>query len=348
MNISKDTATIMKGYAILGIVLHNYLHNIASFSPQNEKGFSVDNYAMYISHFNGQHSIPFLFCDAFSFIGWIGVVVFIFLSGYGIASKYPWDSKINSLEYVKYNWVKLFVLFLPAALYYLIVYCFFDVNGEFALGIVCLTTMLHNFVSNIVPINPGVYWYLGLTFQLYLFYLLFHINNKGQRLMIMLGGISLVCQALMLLNQSNQLLGWFRNNSFGWLPVFAVGVVCASKDFDIMIFNSRWFRFICIILCIPLMVVMNANEYIWLFLPFVVVAFFYSLSIESQSCRLVKSIGLWLGKYSAFIFVAHPIARGIMYDHICPIAPKYTHLPIYLILTLLLAILYKPAVQKLK
>ena len=53
-----------------------------------------------------------LFGELFSFLGWIGVPVFVFLTGYGLASKYPCKADIDAYKYLKFNYLKLFLLLL--------------------------------------------------------------------------------------------------------------------------------------------------------------------------------------------------------------------------------------------
>ena len=75
----------MKGFAIIFIMLHNFLH-INGFSKENETVFYLERTQMFFQNVLNQ---PLnVIGDVFSFIGWVGVPVFVFLSGYGLERKY--------------------------------------------------------------------------------------------------------------------------------------------------------------------------------------------------------------------------------------------------------------------
>lgn len=78
--LSKENSKILRGLAIIAITLHNYLH-ILGFSKENEMAFSMEN----TNHFFTVLSDGDFLAEIFSFLGWMGVPVFVFLTGFGVA-----------------------------------------------------------------------------------------------------------------------------------------------------------------------------------------------------------------------------------------------------------------------
>ena len=82
--LSKENSKVLRGVAIIAIALHNYFH-ILGFSTENEMAFSMEN----TNHFFSVIADGHLFAEIFSFLGRLGVPVFIFLTGFGIATHTP-------------------------------------------------------------------------------------------------------------------------------------------------------------------------------------------------------------------------------------------------------------------
>lgn len=75
--LSKENSQILRGMAILAIMLHNFLH-ISQFglSQENEMSFTAEKAnAFFDNLLSGGWGI---FGDLFSFLGWVGVPVFLF------------------------------------------------------------------------------------------------------------------------------------------------------------------------------------------------------------------------------------------------------------------------------
>lgn len=107
--------------------------------------------------------------------------------------KYQREERIETGRYIRHSYLKLFWLLLPAALFYFVGYSFLEGGLAKGLNNVFVLTMLNNFVCNIIPFSPGVYWYFGLTFQLYLLFLLLRkFNNRC----LLTGGGYLHCNSI--------------------------------------------------------------------------------------------------------------------------------------------------------
>lgn len=365
----------MKGYAIAMIALHNFLHlERFGFAPQNENSFSLERTNLFFGNIR-----DFSFSsigDFFSFIGWIGVPVFVFMSGYGLEKKYSGKGKIRFAPYLKHSWTKLFLLMLPGVLTF-IAYAMVAGKWKWALSSAFSLTLLNNFVCNIIPFNPGVYWYFGLTFQFYVVYYFLHNlpNENGKRFACVSGVLCLI--VLMIFNPTwfpeQQAFELIRHNFIGWMPWFAMGMICANAHGgasvaecgdvvgDLVVRASvsgggKWliynklckccFYLLLSALFLILALLMNLNFFVWLFLPFVAIAFFYCFSIAAESWKPAKWLGNWLGRSSSFIFVVHPIARSVVLD--LPFnMTLIVQLAVYVVLFVVGAMLYKPLYLKL-
>lgn len=79
----------MRGVAIVFIMLHNLLHLVIP-TLENEFVFQIERTRFFMNEvFSGGVDVV---QDIFSFLGWYGVAVFLFLSGYGLTLKYDIQS----------------------------------------------------------------------------------------------------------------------------------------------------------------------------------------------------------------------------------------------------------------
>lgn len=168
--ISKEQTLIMRGLAIMFIALHNFLHLPQfGFVQENEMYFHSENYQNFLADLSNPSWI--LVGDVFSFIGWCGVPAFVFLSGYGLSRKYLKADRIELWPYVKRSYVKLLCLLIPALLFF-VSYQFFEVGVKRAILSLFSLTFLNTILSikKTLPSAAPTYWYIPMTFQLYLIY----------------------------------------------------------------------------------------------------------------------------------------------------------------------------------
>ena len=345
MKIDRQVATSMRGLAIIFIALHNYLHGEHGFINENEMSFQIERTNAYFSHISTE---SFLYCvgDFLSFLGWIGVPVFVFFTGFGLIKRYK-DGIINTKQYVKYCYLKLFFLMLPAVVFYSI---YWGLSKEWIEVVNSITSLslLGNLHQHILPMNPGIYWYFGLTFQLYIFFLLLKKCNmlkvKHYCILFILGGAFLMISYYI----SNSLLSFLRHNFVGWLSVFAFGLFISDIDFKKADYALPAYL-LPILGCILLMLIgiMNYNFFSWIFVPFLAIAFFFVFAKICVAVPLLKQVSLWLGKYSAFIFVTHPMARAI-FRRIFSEYSLTTNVIVYLIAFCIFSIIYKMLYERLK
>lgn len=340
--LSKENSQILRGMAILAIMLHNFLH-ISQFglSQENEMSFSSDKAgAFFDSLMSSGWSV---FGELFSFLGWLGVPVFIFLTGYGVALKAPTD---NKAMYIKKSYLKLLALMLPAILFF----AGLDIiKHDIWPGLfkrLFYLTMCTNLAYPYLKCVPGVYWYFGLTFQLYVFWALFgkKLNNKSLIIcsLLFLAGLAGLCFV-----NVPVALSIYRHCFTGWFFVFAVGVCCGIRKRDGKKGEPSWnlSAFVWLLLTIVLFtmtVLMNKWVATWLFVPLVALAGFYAAGKVVMVFSPLAKVFKWVGGLSACLFVCHPIARFVVIHGVCPhVSSMLLITMIYIVVSIALALGYE-------
>lgn len=337
--LSRNNSLILRGVAILFIMLHNFLHiERWGFTIENEGAFSSERASDFFNAIMGGSNIVGEFL---SHLGWIGVPVFIFLTGYGVAHTPPLHA-CRIVGYLKRNYIKLLVLLLPALLFFAGI----DIlNGNLwpdLLKRASYITMLANFAYPFVRCSPGVYWYFGLTFQFYLLWAFFGRYFNGKNLLV-ISVFSLIGLYLLCLFDLPNLLAIYKACFPGWFPVFAIGVWIGNKKDKIYIQKiSLWLEILMFIVLLVLVLLMDKWLITWLFMP--IVALFWFVVIGSMLIRTgyLSSLFRWFGNISACIFVCHPIARYIInyfYCHFSNVS-LLCMCVIYCVLTIVIALLY--------
>lgn len=337
--LSKENSKILRGLGIMCIMLHNFLHDSRfGFAPQNEMFFSSDRTMAFFSSLSNGHFTAQLF----SFLGWVGVPVFIFLTGYGVALRTPPLLGGERNVFIKRNYLKLFFLLAPA----LLVFCVIDVFNHYWLGIVkrsVYLTMMANFVYPFVQRQPGSYWYFGMTFQLYLLWAFagryFNKKNLIWLSVIMLGGLYVLC-----LFDAPKLLSIYRHCFTGWFFVFAFGMYMAQQKNNVFykIKTSWLLELLLAVAFLVLMLVMNLTLESWVFVPFVALAFFFSLGRLFMRIKPLSMVFHWIGNFSASIFVCHGLVKYGVMEEIFPFTSNVLLLVvIYISLTIVFSLIYE-------
>jgi len=307
--LSLKECRALKGTAILMIVLHNLLHGVTPFH-ENEKFFDPHKASYYLEHFLNAPIMSF-----FGYFGWIGVAVFIFLTGYGLSIKYSGGLqdvdqqtlifgrfKIENkyLQFIIKHYKKLFILILlPYAIH---------IDYKSIKDLVCIAPDLL-FVRNILSypntpfgiISIGTYWYVGMCMELYVF---FAFCNKYFHNKFFIG-ITLLISFLSITFPE---LPWIRYSKFhfiGWLPVFYLGYFAAKFSVDKISLTKRILLFAIIT---PLYIFASLNHYTW-FLSDVL----GTLCFVSIAPFLCNKILMYIGGISACVFACHPLVRDWWY-----------------------------------
>lgn len=345
--ISRERGLMMRGMAIVCIALHNFCHTFAGVVKENEFWFSEEN----VNEFLSIHglSLKTIF-DLFSYFGWYGVCIFIFLSGYGLVKKYESPSlrhgfkklnhgvslfnsvaehlnsdidfsnqrvkRFSKKTFLLRNLKKLFLLMLPGIVI-LILWKFgvYLITGKPVasdiLNYLYTLTLLSNLTIPVLSPSPGVYWYFGLATQLYILYALF-LRNCNQKI---LWGFVIIC---IVLQYSGPSTDWLRHNFPGWLLVFALGI-CYGRSGNISRRAITGLIIISLIIFFP----SSLNKYSWQISIIASIFVFLGIAIASSKIRGWRQFWIWAGRLSPFIFASHPILR-IFARGVCINFPQYT------------------------
>lgn len=356
MTLSRDQSLKLRGLCIISICLHNLLH-LKSKVFECEFIFANAN----VEQLLAQRPINAweVFDYTFSFWGWYGVCVFMFLSGYGLVMKHEVKGvALSPLMFILRNYVKLVLLMvIPLALTLAMIYHGKVFNAS-ALEHITLTINLID-PSNI---SPGVYWYFGLTFQFYLFYIFFYFIRK--KMWVYTVGLLSIVLVVYFEVREPLLLYYIRHNSFGWLMVFLFGLWYARGGHDnvtMKILSSH--RMASIGLLSALWIYTSINSYLWVLSPiFFILACIViiqkkqrpSLNQEDMKdstplSRVWHKIGCgisYLGVISAGIFAWHPIFRSCSYYAMEKGYDLRLLTPIYLVMSIFAAAIFTPFYKK--
>lgn len=306
---SKRDTSIIKGFAILCIVLHNYFHWLMPSPGENEFNFSP-SYIQNLFHQLGDQPGEFINL-LLSYFGHYGVQLFVLVSGFGLTlsmlrHERSWGAFV--LERLK----KLYPLLLVGVLVCLLG-CLL-MNGrlfshEEWREIDYKLLFIHTLIPNSGLSINGPWWFFGLIFQLYLvFPLLFRCIRKWRWkaflgvLLLSYGMIFLFREALNLHHGTI-----LMQNAPGHLPEFALGILLAfSRDRKI---HWAW-----LVLALVLFVWGNfaPGFYPFTFLSLSVIAVFAYQGLKSLpgNKRWLSRPLAYFGGLSMMLFVVHGYFRA--------------------------------------
>ncbi len=340
--LSKHNSTILRGLAIIPIMLHNLLHTgFFNYPLENEMSYSPERWLSFVYAIKTGKG---LLADCFSFAGWIGVSVFVFLTGYGLGVKYLKTE--NQSFSLKKNYLKLLILILPA----LLLFMGLDVVKHDWVSFVkrfSYIPFLTNFAYPYLNCSPGVYWYFGLTFQFYVFFFLARKLLKREPLVI-ISVLSIVGLFILGLLNVPKAFSIYRHCITGWFPVFAIGLLFSGiKKTDRM--NTSWqVELLLSILLLLFAVFMNFHFITWVFIPIVSVFAFLFMGKLVLRIRFISEVFRWIGVYSSCLFVCHPIARVIINRVIPYIDNVFLIVLLFLVLSCLFAIVYSLMIGRIR
>lgn len=339
MQLSKTDTTSMRGVAITLIVWHNLLHLLIPIK-ENEFAFDIKYSQLFLEHIKELN--PSLWMDFFSFLGWYGVPIFLFVSGYGLVQKYEKNHlDTNFIVFSFYHLKKLFTLMIFPYLVYLSLVFIVKQSINLKSAIFQITM-----ISNLYPpyIDPGIYWFWGVMAQLYICYYLF-FYKKHNSYLLYFNVLSMIIMIFILVFVGNSLLfkhvsyiSLIRHNFIGWILPFTLGIYCARKHLDIKI-SSLWKNIFLLIVGIALLILSNLNIYTWLLSPIVAIALAIIFNNILNHYKKLNNYFIMLGEISAFLFAVHPIVRYI-YIHTIN-SSEFVFVTFYFIISIIVAICYK-------
>lgn len=313
-NYTKRDTDIIKGFAILCIVFHNYFHWLAPSPGENEFNFSL-THVKNMFHLLGQQPGEFVNI-LFSYFGHYGVQLFIMISGFGLVLSMmnrprTWGSFMLS------RLKKLYPLLLTAIVFFFFGRLLMEGRGLDALErteIGYKLLFIHTLLPNSGLSVCGPWWFFGLIFQLYLvFPLLFRCLKKWGW-----GAFGVVCVI------SYGLIFLFREylnlhqgviimqNAPAHLPEFCFGMMLAFN-------RDKRLHWLWLVLALAVFVGGNfvSALYPFTFLSLCIITVFAYHGLKQLSMRIQKhrtlssqfSVLSYFGGLSMMLFVVHGFLR---------------------------------------
>ncbi len=232
--ISKDESTLLRAFAILAIVFHNYLHWVSDSPGENEFTYRPERTDAFIQ---AMWHTPLDFVRLLAtYFGHYGVQVFFFLSGYGIAIKYLNASPSPRwISFQKSRWSALYPAILTAAIGYFL-YDGIRLGWHHVLteeGVNILRQMIG--ISNFIPDNVyhpiGPWWFIGVILQFYLLapLILRGVRRYGDLCLFVLMAGSLLLELVLGPVLSREFDFNINHSILGHLDVCALGIWFARR-----------------------------------------------------------------------------------------------------------------------
>lgn len=312
-NITKSDSLLLKGMGILAIMCHNFFHLLPGSLTENEFVFDASHAQRFLHDFGSLSvrnpgDIEAGVAGLFSFLGHYGVVIFIFLSAYGLTRKYEKHNPgIKETVYPKL--LKFWKLLIPVLAICILWQTFYACwRGETHWMPVALLkdSFLHVlFIHTLYPGKAlsivGAWWFFGVIVQ---FYFLFPFLNRlrPSRLMWLVAA-SWILQAVCLRFFPDGLF-FLRTNFPGWLPEFCLGIYLAKE-------GIAWKVPYVVIPASLVFAGSFLNGYVWLAGGVAVIFLWLGAAylLKRIPVKPVRRFFILAGEYSFYLFVIHGFVR---------------------------------------
>lgn len=323
--LNKADTTLLKGFAILLIAAHNFMHlfpgpleNQFYFDPQRTLDF-----------LNLTYSEPEnILRTSLSFLGHLGVQVFVFLSAYGLMKKHR-NNAPTYWRFIGQRWLKIFPSFLLAILFWLIIEGWV-VGGYGILGpvkvlywnidyLLLKVSLISNFIPGMSLQPMGPWWFIPLIFQFYfIFPFLLRLDSRfGPKSLLALSVASILLASL-----TNGMIGELNIyfTVLGHLPVLCLGLYLAHSE-TIEIQQPMHL----VLSALGLFVLGNFHPVAWhlnhIAALLLMIALFQTTRNHIKGTATLKNILLFYGNISMPLFLVNGFTRepfislAILHDH---------------------------------
>ena len=330
--LTRQDSLQLRGLAILLIIIHNFCHVLPNAIAENEYLWSIEpilQYGRYI-----QHGGPHLILNFFSHYGFYGIALFIFLSGYGLATKYDRQEGLSPVHFLVHHAAKLWrLLFVGIFIYYIAIRLFGGAQPPLD-HIFKLATFVSNFLPN-RPLIFGPWWWFSLIMQFYVVYYLFYYNRNLR----IVGIFTFLCLLLQYavtfycrhdLTNEHGLLVYLHYNFPALVLPFSLGVYAARRQ-------TAWLDSPFLLIASVLIVILGSFN-VWIWCLGNVFACIALIQLCRPLCRTrwISFVLSWVGRLSAWAFVIHPIVRRYVFRLNASHSVYFT-LTLYLAITLALS-----------
>lgn len=308
-SFSLNQTQIIKGIAILCIMLHNLFHWM---SPMNalENEFSFDSNHIF-SFFDSFASTPWEFINIiFSYLGHYGVEIFIFISGYGLAKSFrkspkPWG------RFMAHRLKKIYPLLIIAFLYFFFtrisIYNTLP-KWEEIKSMIYKLLFIHTFIPKEGMTLDGPWWFFGLIVQLYVFFPLLYkcIEKHGFKAFFTVSLISYatIYASLYAFKMPKDI--YLMQNAIGHFPEFCLGILLAKNK---TLTGNIW----CFTLAVTAFSLGNFHLafYPLTFISITYIFVYLSIALINKDLNIkhIKSTISVFGKYSMVLFATHGLFR---------------------------------------
>ena len=338
--LSRAECNVMRGFAITLIVIDNFTHLIKGVFLDNEYSYHWSCVLGFLNNLaNPDKILPF---NLLSFYCPYGVMLFIFLSGYGLVLKYEKGNgqNVTHKDFIVSHYNKMFSMQVKGMALVLLFLSLHNAAYMYPSKDLLLQMLL---VGNLNPhqsIEPGPYWFFGMIVEMYIIYRLLIYKRKDS---VMLALVVLSIVAMALVDPKGWKIQYMRINCFLAILPFCLGVFAARHlDFKSWSVNRLWPCVGWFVLTFILLTACKFNFYSWLIMPIFVVT--TAVTFVKLLCRwnLSNSIFSWLGAMSGVLFVVHPAVREVLIGRTNVSGNYYGMLFVYLFVTVGLSIILKP------
>lgn len=343
--LNREECNVMRGFAIMAVASNNFGHLIKDVIQDNEFVYDYSQVTAFLEALKLPSQI--LPLDFLAFFSPFGVMLFIFLSGYGLTLKYEKGNgkQIDHKTFVIDHYTKLFQMQIKGLAMFLLVMFIFNSNY-----IVYFRHLLGQIlmVENLNPIDPiilaGPYWFFGMIMEVYIIYR-FAIFRRSSSFVIAVSLLSLILMAFC--EPNGETIRYLRINFLMAILPFCLGVLVARyESFLQLLYGNRMRCWISLVFFLILLTISKFNFYTWLVMPLFIVGLSISLAKILFSSHQISVVFEWIGRLSGIIFVIHPIVREILIERTNQSGNYYGMFFVYLLMTLVLSIIFKPIFSK--
>lgn len=244
--------------------------------------------------------------------GFIGVDIFLFLSGYGLCRSFE-NNDIRT--FYKRRIQRILPMFLCFQLFISV----FQMAAERSANlwdIICNFTTLSFWGLG----GWTAEWYLSFLFYLYLLFPL--IYRLASRLGVY---ATLTCLAMLAALQYSMNWPWNIDAAFSRIPIFMMGIVCyLAKDKSKAYLSQAAAFTITIPLFVWMVLTHRAEKYeiVYMFAPCFMILASYASKVTITSKNIIYAIFEFLGKHSIELYVANMMTLSIIQNLSIPVYPR--------------------------
>lgn len=310
-NLSKEQTTILKGVGILVIVLHNFIH-ITNHIGENEFDFNPERIMWLLAAI--KHNYLMIINGSLSYFGFLGIEIFIFISGYGLVKQFLLKRPASYRKYIIPKLVKIYgLIFVGIVFFAILLFPIHETSVKEFISVIKSVFLLYNNFSfdtlfryaHIIP-----WWFFSFIVQLYIIFpLLFHVFEKYKEK----GFIGLLILSYLLIYGLQPIADYYNfpiyANFIGHLPEFLIGMGFAFfKEFRL--------NYKIILGCFCIFILSNFLEVVFplLFASATILILFLCYPIYNKPSMLIKKPLLFIGGISMFMFVINSLLRVYFID----------------------------------